>query len=336
MVTAPDAGRAGPLPVRPLMKPWYRVVHQRDSVTFQYGRSLVVVRGDGVSDLFVRLLPLLDGRRTSEEIDSLFGDAERPSIGIAIRLLNARELLMDGTEVTAKGTENPSIQFLIAALGISVSPDEIASSLAEARLGVLGGSPTADELGTLLAEAGVRVERVEPASDHLPPAGSSLVIACPDPGQPALLGRINEKCLRLGLPWMQILPFDGDTSVIGPLYLPGQTCCYECFRLRRLSNSEFPKSHRLLEATPATFPSAVSLDRTVAGMAALLLLRWFASDHGQLPGWAYTFQLNPTMSLASHRVYRVPRCPKCGPDWPAPAPGSIVSPWDSRGQAGGT
>ena len=34
-------------------------------------------------------------------------------------------------------------------------------------------------------------------------------------------------------PWSQVLPFNGRFAAIGPLFVPGQTCCAACFEQRR-------------------------------------------------------------------------------------------------------
>src|SRR5919204_18130 len=68
------------------------------------------------------------------------------------------------------------------------------------------------------------------------------------------------RLLRVATPWLPVLPFDGRVAVLGPLYVPGESCCYECYRLRRAANSPFPGEFWALERGRAAYPSSPALD----------------------------------------------------------------------------
>jgi bacteriocin biosynthesis cyclodehydratase domain-containing protein len=110
---------------------------------------------------------------------------------------------------------------------------------------------------------------------------------------------------------MQVLPFDGRFAAVGPLFLPEETCCFECYLLRRASNVEYGDELAVLAREPAPWPMPPPLAATVAGLAALQALRWLALRDPFVPGVLTAVELDGVAKLGSHVVYRVPRCPAC-------------------------
>ena len=84
------------MPLLPRLAPWYRLVEDGDRLLFEHGRSVVVLEGGAVRALFPRLLPLLDGSRTLEQIVARIGTPAAEAVGQAIDLLAAHGLLVDG------------------------------------------------------------------------------------------------------------------------------------------------------------------------------------------------------------------------------------------------
>jgi bacteriocin biosynthesis cyclodehydratase domain-containing protein len=171
---------------------------------------------------------------------------------------------------------------------------------------VIGGGPAAIEILSLLRRCGVRVRREDSIS-----SGADLAVCAPAPAQLPALGDWNEQALASGLPWLQVLPFDGHYASVGPLYVPGETCCSECFRLRRLANLVAGDELTLLEAAPAAYPASPTLEALVAGIAATLALRWLILRDPQVPSAFYAVEPGPVLGLSLHHVHRVPRCPAC-------------------------
>ena len=116
-----------------------------------------------------------------------------------------------------------------------------------------------------------------------------------------------------------MLPFDGRFAAVGPVFVPGETACHLCFELRRDSTiapiRETAGGHR---------PSAAALDAVLAGLAALVALRWLAAGDRDEAGTLIAVELAPELRCTRHFVYRVPRCPACSPA----ARRAASSPWD--------
>jgi bacteriocin biosynthesis cyclodehydratase domain-containing protein len=107
------------------------------------------------------------------------------------------------------------------------------------------------------------------------------------------------------------LPFDGRFAAVGPLFLPGDTCCYECFRLRRLAGLDYDDEFWALERSTPPSRSAAALDLITAGLAATVALRYVVGAAAAVVGGFHALELGPTIALDFHRVLRVPRCPAC-------------------------
>jgi bacteriocin biosynthesis cyclodehydratase domain-containing protein len=93
--------------------------------------------------------------------------------------------------------------------------------------------------------------------------------------------------------------------------VPGETCCYACYRLRRRSNVPYLEEFDAVEAAPIAARVPPPVDAVVAGLAATLALRWLVVHDHALPGSFYAFELGLVLALQRHVVHRVPRCPAC-------------------------
>ena len=183
----------------------------------EHAGTLVTLDGAAVTTLLPRLLPLLDGSRTTDELVVALGPAVAPAVENALMLLAENRLLVDGPSPDADGHASSSGAYA-AALTRSTTPSAAAAALETARVSVLGSGACAAELARQLATAGVGlVEQL--CLDAEPPHGS-FVTAVPEPTETDALRRVNERALGCGDPWLQVLPYDGRFVVAGPIFLP--------------------------------------------------------------------------------------------------------------------
>jgi bacteriocin biosynthesis cyclodehydratase domain-containing protein len=309
------------IPQNPHLKPWYRVAWKDERLVLEYAHRAVVFEGAAVARLLPPLLPLLDGTRSVDGIVAELGEAAEPAVAAALELLGAHGLLTAGPPVTGGPPSHASTAALLAAtLPQQPSVASMRAALAEAAVAVAGAGPPADLVGRILREAGVgRVDRVA----ELAAAAAPLVVAVPASDELGELAELNRRLLRAATPWLQVLPFDGRLAALGPLFLPGESCCYECYRLRRAANSPFADEFWLLERGRAAYPSSPALDAAAAGFAAHLVLRWLAARDRTLPGTMFALEHERVPALTAHPVLRVPRCSACSPVASAAAP----TPW---------
>jgi bacteriocin biosynthesis cyclodehydratase domain-containing protein len=309
-----------PLPELPYLRPWYRLATHDGKLVLEYAQTAVIFEGRAVRRLLPALLPLLDGRRTVGDVVTALGAAAQPAVEAALSALAARGLLTDGPPVDPEAPSPiaDTACFLAASTGACTVADA-ESALASAKVAVAGGGACADELARLLLRAGVGT--VDPVAWGFRLDDTvDLAVAAPEPAEVGQLPAWNDGMLRARLAWLQLLPYDGRFVAIGPLFVPGQTCCYECFRLRRRSNVEYFDEFRSIEETAVRAPVSPPFAAAAGGIAAVVALQWLACRDKVHCGWFYAFERGGLMALSIHQVLRVPRCPACSPAAQAGAP----------------
>jgi bacteriocin biosynthesis cyclodehydratase domain-containing protein len=310
------------LPHKPLLKPWYRTASLDGAVLLQHGASVLRLEGKAAEQLLPGLIPLLDGTRTVDAIVALLGEPIRPAVESALRLLFQQGLLLDGIRAPTLDGRVRSAEFLAALDEGRAAIDAVTDRLSRACVAVVGSSTAAPLLEDLLRASGLRsVERFDALDDELDPT-CQLALVLPSGEQLVDLPSWNRARLETGRPWLPVLPFDGQFAAVGPLVVPWETACYECFRLRRASNLDYRREFWALEETWAYRPSAPAPDALLAGIAATFALRWIAHRDPALPGVVHSVELSRGLELGAHVVYRVPRCPACSglDDRAAPLP----------------
>jgi bacteriocin biosynthesis cyclodehydratase domain-containing protein len=289
---------------RPQLAPWYRVVALEDALVLEHAQAVVRLDGAAATKLLPRLLPLLDGTRTVDEVVASLGERIRPAVEHALALLDEHRLLVEGAP--ASDGDDSAARLLAAAARRSEA--ELAERLAVASVAVLGSGRAAAEVARALHGAGIgHVVRGEWTAA---PSGD-LAVAAPAGDEVSRLREWNRVALAAQLPWLQLLPFDGRFAAIGPLFLPRETCCHACYRLRRWANVAFPDEFEAVEAAPVAASTPAPLHGVVAGLGALVAARWLALADPVLPGKLFALELRQGPAISAHHVYRAPRCPDC-------------------------
>jgi bacteriocin biosynthesis cyclodehydratase domain-containing protein len=302
---------AGTLPPRPALKPWYRLLHDDDRLLLQYGETVVAFEGRAVRRLLPALLPLLDGTRSVDEIVQLLGPPVRRAVEHALALLDQHGLLTEAAAGPLADSERRSAEFLAATDPAGRSPAALLDAIRAARVVVAGSGSLALEVASSLRRSGLRqLEQLPLAAPTSELGRFHLAVAAPEGEELPCLSDWNEASLAVALRWLQVLPFDGVLCAVGPLYVPGDTGCFECFRIRRGSNVA-SRDFLALQELPVRLPASASLEQTVAGLAATVALRWLAQQDQFLPGTWYSLEAGLQPALGTHVLYRVPRCPSC-------------------------
>jgi bacteriocin biosynthesis cyclodehydratase domain-containing protein len=298
---------------RPLLKPWYRLSLDDGCAVLRFAGSVLEFEGAAAKRLLPHLLPLLDGTRTVDEVVGELGEAVRPAVEHALSLLRAHDLITAGTPPDAAVGGRRTTELLAAVDAAGRTLADLHARLVAVEVRVLGTGPAAQPVARLLQASDVlAVDRL--AWDDEPPV-DGLVVAVPRSEELADLAAWNRRAVG---PWLQVLPFDGRLAAVGPVFVPGQTACHECFLLRRDSTiAPMPdRSQGRHSGSPA-------LDAVVAGLAAHIALRWLvAGDHADA-GVLLAVEPGAELRCTRHFVYRVPRCPACSPV----AQRAAASPW---------
>ena len=287
---------------RPRLKPWYRVAVGDASVQLRFAGSVLELTGAAAVGLVPRLLPLLDGTRTLDDLTAELGEPMRPAIANALQLLDRQGLLDEPLPTAVDGEVARTLEWLAAADAYGRGATDAWRRLAGQRVAVVGASGVADRLAELLAGTCTAVR-----SDW-DETGPNLVVVAPAAAEMTRLDEWNETALERGIEWLPVLPFDGQLAAVGPLVVPHESACFECYRRRR-SAAISP----LPDEAVGWFPTASPLDAILAGYAALVALRRLAFADGGAVGVLLAVEQTPELTCSRHVVHRVPRCPACSP-----------------------
>lgn len=318
MLVKPAGGSGGAsLPVRPYLRPWYALVADGDRLLLEFAGTVVALEGAALKQLVPALLPLLDGSRTYEQLVAKLGPAAEPAIAKALGLLASHGALTDGPSLAQEPHPfRRSAEALSASRRDGPSPAAVLARLRSSRVAVAGGVALAEDVARSLLAAGVgAVRRV--AWDAVALDGvCDMAVAVAGAGELPALRAWSRNRVEDGVSWLALPPFDGRLAPIGPLVVPGETACFECYELRRAANSDCRDELRSVErgpldGNPVPTRSAAPVDALVVATAAIVLLRRLAGLDLVTPGAFYALELSMPLSLTLHRVLRVPRCPAC-------------------------
>lgn len=272
--------------------------------------------------LLPALLPLLDGRRTIEELAERLGHVARPAIVQALEILASHGLLVEGPNAP------PELRASAHAVAgaFDLSPAEAASRLGAATVGVVGSAAVGAEIARLVHASGVpHVQRVSWRRT----ARIALAVVAPAADEVDALAGWNRLALDEGVDWLPVRPYDGSIATVGPLVVPGESPCYECLLLRLAANVEYGPDLAEIDAAPVAARADAALETLVAALAAHLVLRWVAGRDTTLPGTLHVVEGRPALRWAEHPVLRVPRCGACSPTERLASP----LPWHEAGAA---
>jgi bacteriocin biosynthesis cyclodehydratase domain-containing protein len=297
-------------PDRPEVKPWLKRANDGTRFAFEYAHVVRVLEGEAVQYLLPVVLPLLDGKRTLAEISAQVGDEFEEPIRALLKALSDHDLLVDGVSSWERASPKTreTIEYLAATPAASASRAAIREAVCSASVQLIGTSSAGDEVGRALERSGIDVGRLD--WDEHPRPSVALVIVAPSPAETPQLSLWNEAALQSTVAWTHILPYNGAVAIVGPLYIPGETCCFRCLQLRRAANLKYGDWFWRFEEAPAPYPAAPSCDLILGGLCADLVVRWVGTHDPALPGIVYTLEFDP-VRVESQRVYRVPRCPVC-------------------------
>lgn len=313
--------------MRPVLAPAARRLW-RDATSLQLGSpALTAVVVEGLDEPRRRLLPLLDGSRTQQQVLDDGRRAGVPDPEEVLVVLHEAGLLLDADDVRVPELtpdEHDRLAPDLATLALVRGPGAGAALLSrhKARVVVLGAGRVGAPLASLLAAAGVGTvdvhdhglarpedqasgglgdddlgrRRDEALRDRLrsrgaqqPPALVVLTDDAADAGAAALLGQ--------GLPHLRAR-VEGAVGVVGPLVLPGAAPCLRCLDLVRTA---LDPAWPALASQPDARPRAAQacdgvLAVAVAAQAALQVLQLLEGDTPAavggtlelvLPGWQW-------------------------------------------------
>ncbi|CAK8720022.1 Bacteriocin biosynthesis cyclodehydratase domain-containing protein [Candidatus Electronema halotolerans] len=273
-----------------------RIPVQENKVLLKSADKSLALAADNIHNLLDSLLPLLNGTSTEKEVLAALVPELKEDAAEVLRLLGKEGFLETGAE--------PAKQ-LAQSLIILISTGRLGETMSR-------------HLRQSGAEQVEEIDAESAAGGHLPDSlqQAAMVVVCTDLPRPDLCEAVNKAALTLKLPWL-LVQADGRDGWVGPLFIPGETGCYDCLRQRLLSCSVSPEIDQAIHAAALRQPFTESLELLppfldlLAAMAALEAIRHLSAVS---PPLTYKTQiLLDCISGISRRdvLHRIPRCPSC-------------------------
>jgi len=183
-----------------------------------------------------------------------------------------------------------------------------------------------NRLEAVLSEQSIVLEAVAgPVPEIFPETFAAAGIRCAEVGrlkvviadeyQHKELSRFNREALAARQPWMLIKPA-GTVWWLGPIFIPGQTGCWECLNQRLGINNPINMFYKIQANSEDNLPIPLGFVpasmQIVAGQAALEVIKWlYHGTHERLEGSIISFDTQ-TMESTTHVLVKRPQCPACG------------------------
>lgn len=165
-------------------------------------------------------------------------------------------------------------------------------------------------------------------------AAAELVVVASEQPDLRFAHLVNRVCLRERTPWL-LATIDGNRGVIGPLFLPPHTACYNDFRTladAATPSPEMAARHRrqvLRRGAGSFFPGLPAYADLTASYAALAVVQYLLRGGCFALGRALTIDFD-RMLIDVEDVLKLPRCPVCGRENAAAQPpfsGEVATRW---------
>ena len=249
--------------------------------------------------VYAAVAPMLDGTHEVEAIFSALSDAYPvEQVFAALNRLRASGYLAEDTSAEARPT-----QAFWEHVGIP--PARARARLDAARVSTVAFGDV--ELATLTDL--LRRHRMTVEAD-----GNVTVVVTDDYLRPELAAW-NARSLASGKPWLLVKPV-GIETWIGPMFVPGQTACWECLaqRLRGHRKLETYIARRDGKDSPlGAVPAGIaSTQHACLAEAATEITRWIGTGgQSSLLNRVLTTS-TLTLERTPHVLTRRPQCPSCG------------------------
>jgi len=281
-----------------------------DKILFEGAKRTQVLSGTSSRTLLFSVLEQLDGTRSWEEIAAAVPKASFTDVSTIITLLFSCGLLEDGVSPPPPDELRDLDSFFGRFVDVTRNNrnrGEAMARLYRAPVVTAGSAGAAEMIAVQLSEASAAPRFVDDADGDL--AGAPLLIAVATEEREDL-APIIAAARRSGVPALHVRIGRNEVQ-IGPLFIAGQTACYDCFRALH----DLPPG----DADPLRAPMWLSL----AALQAMHLISRTADVRLGAGFESYENTRHGTIHHLRH-VARLPGCPTCGiagppidPDSPA-------------------
>jgi len=143
----------------------------------------------------------------------------------------------------------------------------------------------------------------------------ACLVATSDFGGSQLMLEWNAFCVENRVHFLPVV-LERFTGTIGPLVIPGETACYECFRLRENSNMDAPEIERAPELGAAERQAVTGFHPAMANVLGDLAAMELCKIYGGGMWWSPNRVIEVNLlgpAIFPRRVLKLPLCPTCSP-----------------------
>lgn len=221
--------------------------------------------------LYCAIMPFLDGRHTIEEIYDLLSDTvSREHIDHVIDRLRRLGYLGDAVDGMPE-----EVAAFWSELGFEPAGVERCVSQSRITLCAIGNADAAP-LGAMLSRAGLTVEFCS-VQKMIASVRSDLQVVVTDDYLRPELATINRAALASGRSWMIVKPV-GSVTWLGPVFVPGETGCWQCLSQRLLGNVEIKSSILRQRGQHEQSSACLPTSRPALSSTVELALNWAATE----------------------------------------------------------
>ena len=249
--------------------------------------------------IYAALAPMLDGAHEVEAIFEVLSSAYPVEhVFAALDRLRTSGYLAEDTAVEARPT-------MVFWERMGVLPSQARSRLDGTLVSAIAfGEVDVALLADLLGRQAVKVVR----------EGDVTIVVTDDYLRPELAAW-NARSLISAKPWLLTKPV-GMETLIGPMFVPGKTACWECLaqRLRGHRKLEEYVARRTGMDTPVGAISGciASTQHATLAEAATEITRWIGTEGKSILLDRVVSTSVLTLERTHHRLIRRPQCPSCG------------------------
>lgn len=265
----------------PIVSPLYTLIKEKTQLQFRRDdHQAVFVTGD--ASLLCDLLPLLNGENTTQKILQLLSGYQEASVIELLNDLQQQGIVVEKIHHCCVWKQMTATQKDISDIVVCVVSHELYTQHICDHLSLMGVNHFTKKPGT-----------------------ANICIVC-EPGlTPSFIHKWNEEHR---VPWLRV-SWTTSCAEVGPLFIPQQTACYQCFQQRLLSNRRFRDSYReyekVIEKQGIPLKPFVPSFLWCMSQVTMELLRY--NTHAQLCGRLLYIEWDTSQQFLEE-ILRIPRC----------------------------
>lgn len=249
---------------------------------------------------YEQVIPLIDGQHSADEIvDALAGKVEAAAVYYVLNLLETKGYLVEAVPEVPAATASFWYE-------LGIDPQTALQALQTRSVAIFtAGEVDPAGMSNALAAAGIQIGQ---------PEAAHLWMVSTDDYQRDELVAINEEAMARKQPWL-LVRATGPELWLGPLFIPGETGCWQCLSERLKRNRVV---HRCvadkngLSTPPLTAGSATPATQAAVYQMAVAKAAQFLAGYPGVPAGKVLSLDWGSWTPQTHQLIQHPYCPACG------------------------